>query len=393
MTRQVPASLPFDVSEYEARLARLRESMREAGVDVLLVTAPVNLCYLTGYVASWYAPRLPIGVVVSAATPDVIVVDWSRHADFVPLLALHDEVILVDYGAAAEQLVDAMRACGLAEGRVALEWSAPNPVAAVLRDISEGLRRQGAAVVSGDYLVDDLRVYKSTAELDRILRAGEMLDSAFEELRTRLRPGMTELEVAALVTTLLAERGSEVPAQHPLVSSGPTAWADVHGFPSRRQIQRGEVVSVDACAVVDRYHANLSRAFIVDGENARAEEFLDAGAESLAVFCQEAHLGESPATAMAAAERALRARVPEENIWWVGGYGLGLAFPPSWVGHTYLADDGPRPAAIRPGYVSNFETVLYDRAAGFEAAAIDTVIATQAGIVPLSRIPRRLLRT
>jgi Xaa-Pro aminopeptidase len=393
MTRQVPASLPFDVSEYEARLARLRESMREAGVDVLLVTAPVNLCYLTGYVASWYAPRLPIGVVVSAAMPDVIVVDWSRHADFVPLLALHDEVILVDYGAAAEQLVDAMRARGLAEGRVALEWSAPNPVAAVLRDISEGLRRQGAAVVSGDYLVDDLRVYKSTAELDRILRAGEMLDSAFEELRTRLRPGVTELEVAALVTTLLAERGSEVPAQHPLVSSGPTAWADVHGFPSRRQIRRGEVVSVDACAVVDRYHANLSRAFIVDGENARAEEFLDAGAESLAVFCQEAHLGESPATAMAAAERALRARVPEENIWWVGGYGLGLAFPPSWVGHTYLADDGPRPAAIRPGYVSNFETVLYDRAAGFEAAAIDTVIATQAGIVPLSRIPRRLLRT
>ncbi|MDQ1129301.1 M24 family metallopeptidase [Microbacterium sp. SORGH_AS_0888] len=393
MPRHIPPAPPFDVAEYEMRIDALRRALREAEIDVLLVTAPVNLCYLTGYVASWYAPRLPVGVLVSAHVPELVVVDWSRHADYVPLIALHDEVLLVDYGTAAEELVEGLARRGWAEGRIGLEWSAPNPVAGVLRDIAGGLARLGADVVSGDYLVDDLRVYKSAAELDRIRRAGGMLDEAFEELRTRLRPGMTELEVSALITTLLAERGSEVPAQHALVSSGPTAWADVHAFPSRRVIQRGEVVSVDACAVVDRYHANLSRAFVVDGENPRAEELLAAGAASLAVLCREARLGESPAPAMAAAERALRARVAPENVWWVGGYGLGIAFPPSWVGHTYLADDGPRRAVLRPGYVSNFETVLYDRTAGFEAAAIDTVVATEAGLAPLSRVPRELLHT
>ncbi|MFG6446190.1 M24 family metallopeptidase [Microbacterium sp. P07] len=393
MTRIVPDGLPFALVEYEARHEELRKTMAVRGIDTLFVTSPANLCYLTGYVASWYAPRLPIGALFHARTPEIVIVDWSRHVDFIPLTAIHDAVELIDYGTAADEVVEAIRRRGWHEGAVALEWHAPNPVAGIVRDLADGLRAIGAELVDGDYLVDDLRVYKSSAEQAKVIAAGEMVDGAFEELREKLRPGMTELEVSALITSLLAERGSEVPAQHALVSSGPTAWADVHAFPSRRVIERGDIVSVDASGVVDRYHANLSRAFVVDGWNDAAEEYLQAGAESLATLCREARNGESPAAAMAAAERVLRARVPSRNIWWVGGYGFGLAFPPSWVGHTYLADDGPHRANLGPGYVSNFETVLFDRVAGFEAAAIDTVPATNDGLAPLSRIPRGLLRT
>src|SRR5690606_26496492 len=106
----------------------------------------------------------------------------------------------------------------------------------------------------------------------------------------------------------------------------------------------------------------------------------------------EARVGESPQGPMAAAERQLREHVPAESIWWVGGYGFGIAFPPSWVGHTYLADDGPRPTPLDVGYVSNFETILFDRAAGFEAAAIDTIVVGADEVAALSRIPRRLIR-
>lgn len=393
MTRIVPEGLPFPLDEYESRHAALRAAMVVRGIDTLFVTSPTNLCYLTGYVASWYAPRLPIGALIRAAESEIVIVDWSRHVDYIPLTAIHDAIELIDYGTAASEVVQAIRRRGWHEGAVAIEWHAPNPVAGIVRDLVSGLRAIGAELVEGDYLVDDLRVYKSAAERAKIVRAAEMADGAFEELREKLRPGLTELEVSALITTLLAERGSEVPAQHALVSSGPTAWADVHAFPSRRVIERGDIVSVDASGVVDRYHANLSRAFVVDGWNDKAEEYLQAGAASLATLCREARNGESPAGAMAAAERELRERVPSRNIWWVGGYGFGLAFPPSWVGHTYLADDGPHRADLAPGYVSNFETVLFDREAGFEAAAIDTVLATEDGLAPLSRIPRGLLRT
>jgi Xaa-Pro aminopeptidase len=388
----IPPALAFDLTEYSTRHTAVRAAMATRGLDVLVVTSPANICYLTGYAASWFAPRLPIGVVVHQHAPELVFVDWTRHADYVPLTAIHDELELVEYGSAPAELAAALKRREWHCGTVGLEWNSPTPTAAVVSEVANELRTTGADVVSGDYLVDDLRVYKSSAEMGKIRTAGLMLDEAFSALREMLRPGLTELEVASAITGLLAQRGSEVPAQHALVSSGPTAWADVHAFPSRREIQRGEVVSVDACAVVDRYHVNLCRSFVIGGWNAHADDYLRAGADSLAQLCRAATIGEGPETALAQADRVLRSRVPAAGIWWIGGYALGIAFPPSWVGHVYLANDGPNRAALRPGYVSNFETIMFNREKGFEASSIDTVVGTDGGLAALSQVPRELLR-
>ena len=44
-----PMELAFPVAEYQARVAKVRSRMEAVGVDVLLVTSPLNLCYLAGY--------------------------------------------------------------------------------------------------------------------------------------------------------------------------------------------------------------------------------------------------------------------------------------------------------------------------------------------------------
>ena len=91
------------------------------------------------------------------------------------------------------------------------------------------------------------------------------------------------------------------------------------------------------------------------------------------------------------AEQYVRARIPEHRIWWVGGYSLGIGFPPSWVGHTYLANDGLERCLLHAGYVSNFETVFVDRDSGFSAASIDTIVMTEDGLEVLSKLPRTML--
>ena len=51
----------FPDEEYSERLARTRTRMGEAGVDVLLITDPANMNYLTGYDAwSFYVPQAVI---------------------------------------------------------------------------------------------------------------------------------------------------------------------------------------------------------------------------------------------------------------------------------------------------------------------------------------------
>ena len=67
--------------------------------------------------------------------------------------------------------------------------------------------------------------------------------------------------------------------------------------------------------------------------------------------------------------------------------------PPGWAGHTYLANDGPKRCLLHEGYVSNYENILIDKSAGFEASFIDTIVMTNTGLDVLSSIPRGLLET
>jgi Xaa-Pro aminopeptidase len=383
--------LPFSSDEYRERAARVRSEMARRDLDVLYVTSPSNLMYLTGYEAIWYPWRLPVGVVVDRASDELLVFDWDRHEGFVRTHVLFDALVLFRYDDAVATVLRALADRGFAAGSVGLEWSGPTPMAPLLAEVGDGLRGLGADVRSGDWVVDSVRLYKSPAELDRIRRAGVIADEAFAALRRELRPGMTELEVSTRLVALLARYGSELAACQPLVSSGPTAWCDIHSFPSRRRLERGDVVTVDACAVVDRYHANLGRTFALGDVPPRARELIELAAGSLGELQRAARLGAGPETAAAAAERYVHDRVPAEQVWWIGGYALGLGFPPSWVGHTYLANDGLERCTLEPGYVSNFENVLFDREEGFALVTIDTLVTTEAGLELLSTVPRALL--
>ncbi|MGE4428247.1 MAG: M24 family metallopeptidase [Solirubrobacteraceae bacterium] len=386
-----PGLPPFDAEEHADRLARVRRRMAEREIDVLYVTSPPNLAWLCGYEASWYPPRLPLGLVVERSAPTTVLFDWTRHEEYARRTARADELVLFDYGDAVDVVVTAARGRGWTDGTVGLEPAGLNPSAAVMTALTDGLAAAGATVVDGDWLVDGARAVKSPAEVERLRAAGAMVDAAFVELQRRLRPGLTELQVSALLTTLLADAGSEIAAQPVLVSSGPTAWLDIHAFPSRRVLEEGDLVSVDGCGVVDRYHANLARTFAIGDADPRAGAMLDAAAGALDELRRVARPSEHPDAAMAAADAWVRDRLPPEQVWWVGGYALGVCLPPSWVGHAYLAGDGPERILLDPGYASNFETVLVHPDAGFEVCCIDTVVMTENGLEALSAVPRALL--
>lgn len=387
----IPTHLPFSLEEYESRRARVRSAMSARGIDLLYVTQPANLLYLTGYEAIWYPNRLPVGAIVDRDSREVAMLDWNRHAGYVSSAILCDDTVFFPYGQSTSIVREYCTQRGWLNRTIAFEWHSPNPSAPIVSDLAQTLAASGMRVVSGDWLVDNVRLYKSETEVACVRTAAAIADRAMRRLQENLRPGISEIAISARLTQLLVEEGSELAASPVLVNSGPDAWRDVHSFPSPRRIEAGDVVTVDCCAVVKRYHANLARSFVLGPSDTRARKIIRDGAGSLDVLIARAQRDADPAAAMTAADQYVRERVPAENIWWIGGYALGLGVPPSWVGHTYLANDGVEKCRLAVGYVSNFENVFMDPQQGFEGGCIDTLVMTESGLESLSKMPRELI--
>ena len=82
-------------------------------------------------------------------------------------------------------------------------------------------------------------------------------------------------------------------------------------------------------------------------------------------------------------------------MWFIGGYDLGIAIPPDWVGHTWLnSAAGTEKACFDPGYVTNYENQfdVVDEGwpGGRDACSIETFLMTEDGLEVLSKLPREI---
>ncbi|HEX7952242.1 MAG TPA: M24 family metallopeptidase, partial [Burkholderiales bacterium] len=387
----VDPSLPFSAQTYRARCQAVCDVMAERGLDLLYITSPANLQYRTGYHANWYPSRLPLGVLIERSTAGMTLFDWSRHQAYASTRVLCDALYLMDYGTAPQTVAQVIAERGWARASIGIEWSSPTPVAQITNALAEALQTGGAHIRSGDWIVDTVRLYKSTEELALLRRASAIADAALAAIIQEVAIGKTPIALSARLTELLVEGGSGYAAMPPLVSAGPTAAFDVHAHPSARPLEHGDVVGIDCCATLEGYHVNLARSVLIGGGEHPARGWLEAGEHAVAALKAAALPSQGTEFAAAAAERRIRDAVPEENIWWIGGYSLGIATSPSWVGHTYLANDGPERCIWADGFVSNFETIFLDPVEGYAAEAIDTVAMIDGRLEVLSSLPRTLI--
>ena len=84
----------------------------------------------------------------------------------------------------------------------------------------------------------------------------------------------------------------------------------------------------------------------------------------------------------------------QNNIWFAGGYDLGIGIPPDWVGHYWWGAPGYATLVYQPGAVSNYENVfdIGDESWGGGSCAsyIETLLMTESGLDILSQFPRTL---
>ena len=126
---------------------------------------------------------------------------------------------------------------------------------------------------------------RSKAEIATMRRAGRLVAEVLALVEENLRPGISTAQLDRLAEDHIRKAGG-IPSfkGYPYrgVNDFPASICIsidrevVHGIPGSRVIRDGQLVSIDAGAIIDGYHGDAARTFIVGDVPARARQLVDA---------------------------------------------------------------------------------------------------------------------
>ena len=386
---------PFPDTEYRRRREAAADAMTTHGIDVLLVTSPANITYLTGYDMVWHYLRTPCAVALRAADRSTLFFEVAYHRPTVEWHAVVDDAVYFDsFHGAVPVLVDALRQRDWLDGSLGIETWSRNPNVNVLAEVEAGARAAGARVEDGSWIVDDVRLLKSPAEVEFVRRAAAIADVSMRSLAETMRPGMTEIELAGQALAAMMREGGGDPAIRVAIRSGPRFVAR-HCAPSHRKLLPGDLVWVNFCGSYHRYHADLGRLFSLGPPDPRWSALIEQISEISDAVLNAIDPGAPTQQLQTAADGAVDAAGLRAQTALVGGYDLGIAIPPDWVGHAFIdAARGFRAASYDVGMVTNFEMLFTpgddDWRGGSGGGFIDTVLMTDRGLEVLSGMDRAI---
>ena len=366
---QPEVELAFSLEEFRHRLERIRARMDGDGIDVLWLMAPESLYYVSGYKCIWYQAQGPkqwpatSGIAIHKDRDDFILFDTPSEAIMCRFVTCAKDTRIFPLGGRRDGIsfiIDELKAQGwMTSGTVGLEFHSYRPNPAISKRFRDAFESTGMSVTDGSDILRDVRWVKSEAEIACIEKAAVITDIGLQAAQNAIRPGVTELDVYGEIACAMAQAGGENPGLTLPVNSGLKANCG-HSLASRKVIRAGEQVNVDVSGVFNRYHCNAGRSFHV-GEPAR--DVMDYHRRSAGVFEVIAGILR-PNLPVAELVTTTRAYYDEVGIWsdaaWVGGYELGLAFPPDWVGnYVYEMTDTGTDRILEPGTVVNFESQFF----------------------------------
>jgi Xaa-Pro aminopeptidase len=364
---------PLDVSD---RLDRLRETLPDAGVDGLLVTAAANIRWLTGFTGS-------AGLLLVTPQRAVLTSDGRYRTQ--------TEEQLAEAGAA--QAVDIVIG-GVQVQREALvaAWGATANLGLEADDVTWSGQRAWDEALGSDVAlvptrgcVEALRQVKDAGEVARMERAAAIADEALASVVPLLvraeAESVTEAFVAAALDHAMRVRGAEDSAFETIVASGPNS-AKPHARPGDRQIRSGDPVVIDFGAIYEGYRSDMTRTFCVGGEpDGELARVFSVVAESQRVGVAAV----APGVVTGDVDRACRDVIAEagwaERFEHGTGHGVGLDI------HEAPSVGPGATAILAPGVVATVEPGVY--LAGVGGVRIeDTLVVVEDGRRPLTMFPK-----
>ncbi len=119
-------------------------------------------------------------------------------------------------------------------------------------------------------LLDEMRLFKTTEELQVMRRAAEISGGAHRRAMQKTRPGMSEYEVEAELLHEFRRHGAQAPAYTSIVAGGANACV-LHYVENNARLRDGDLLLIDAGCELDGYAADITRTFPVNGKFSPAQ--------------------------------------------------------------------------------------------------------------------------
>lgn len=349
------------------RIPAARECLKRFNADLLLVANLSNIRYLTGFTGS--------EALLILSPEDGWFLTDSRYTSQAGAEVTGAKVI--EFSSRMDGLVERLQE--LRPARVAFE--AGSTTVAFYQELCG--KTPGIEYLPADAELAGLRTVKDAGELAILEQVAAIASEALLETVARLKPGMTEAEVAWMLEVAMREKGAEGKSFDFIVASGKRG-ALPHGRASEKKIAAGELVTIDYGAVYRGYCSDETVTVCLGEPDAKQREVYETVLAAQRAAMEAVHPGMS--------FKDLDAKARDL----IAGKGYGAYFGHG-LGHGVGIDIHEHPAAsprskhvIQEGMVFTIEPGIYIPEWG-GVRIEDTVVVEKNGCRPITRVPKELM--
>jgi len=356
-------------ADYSQRRRQLTNTLRQRGLDCLLVTHPPNWFYLTGFSGE-------SGALVVERNRTTLITD-GRFTVQAKEEAPGIRSVLQKgglYPAVGEWLRKrGLRRAGFDPCQLSLaQWNAMRKAAgAKCRTI------EAAGIPEGQ------RMRKDAQELAQMRKAAILVSEVFESVLTQVRPGVRESELAAEIEYQMRHRGASGPSFETIVASGKRS-ALPHARPTSKKLRKNELVVLDLGVILGHYCSDMTRTVYLGRAPRRIRGWYQAVQEAQAAGVAAVEQGITCGEVDSAAREVLRTAGLEAHFVHSTGHGLGLEV------HEEPRVARGQETRLEAGNVITIEPGVYVEGVG-GIRIEDDVVVNAAGNEVLTRVKRDLI--
>lgn len=250
---------------------KVQDIIKKLDLDAILISNGNNMRYISGFAGE-------TGYVYISGSRHAVITDF-RYTIQAELEAEGYEVITIGGNGYEEAINDLLQSDQVNR----LGFEAEDLLYSKYQGLRDKLRV--AELVPTNDEITRLRRIKTPKELEYIRRAEEIGDRVFSDMLNFIKPGMTELEIAARIEYLLKLYGGQRTSFSAIVASGINSSMP-HAVPTMKKIENGDFLTMDFGCVYEGYCSDMTRTIVIGKASEKQKEIY-----SLVLEAQLAALG------------------------------------------------------------------------------------------------------